>query len=158
MAITEIQAGHFSGGRAITHDPSGEDTRSLEDLILELQQAVNAGAGSQETSRQAVAATAEEIAFIAPGDGELTSVQAVAGTAAAAGEDMACDVKVNGVSALSAAITLDDAAGTDVQSGTIATAAFSAGDKVTVARTYTAGGSPTPMTDTAVTVGFKIEG
>lgn len=155
--IEEIPAGHFSGQRATTHSPGGEDTRSLEQLIQELQQAVNAG-GPAVNSAQAVAATASEAAFIASGDGEITSVKAFAGTAAAAAESMSIDVKINGVSCLTAPLVLDDTSGTDVQDGVLDDSAvqLAAGDKVTIERTYVAGGAPTPMADTLISVAATI--
>jgi len=152
-AIIEIPDGHFSGQRSITHENGGSDTRSLEQLIQELQRSANAG-GAAANSQQAVAATLVEAAFIAVADGEISAVKAFAGTAAAAGESMAVDVKINGVTCLSTPLVLDDTSGTDVQDGALDSLAvgLQEGDKVTIERTYTAGGGPTPMADTLVTV------
>lgn len=158
MGITTIPAGHFSGGGALTDKPGGGDTRDLRTILNEVIAAANNGAS--HTEKQATAATAAGVlAFIAPAAGAITSVKAFAGAGAASGESMAVDVKINGTTCLSAAITLNEAAGTDVQSGTLATAvALAAGDKVTVDFTYTAGGGPTPIVNTAVTIGYNTAG
>jgi len=157
-AIVEIPVGHFSGQRAIPNKPGGSDNRSLEDLIRELQLAVNSGSVNGFTDDQRTAVTEDRTAFIAPADGEVVSVQAYNAAAAAAGEDMAVDVEIGGTTCLTGPMTLDDAAGTDVVDGTLDTGAvaFSAGDKVVITRTYTAGGGPTPIVGNAVTVGVRF--
>ena len=157
-AIVEIPVGHFSGQRAIPSRPGGADTRSLEDLIRELQQAVNGGSLAGFTDDQRTAATEDRTAFIAPADGEIAYVGAFNAAAAAAGESMAIDVEIGGTTCLTGAITLDDGDGTDVVEGTLDTAAvaFSQGDKVVITRTYTAGGGPTPITGNSVTVGCRF--
>ena len=164
MTITLIPLDHFSGGAALTVQPGRDDTRSLVELIREIQTEINnieAGVvGDDSASRgsiQVTAASDDDCFFIAPADGEITSVQAVAGTAAAAGESMDCDVEIGGATCLSAPITLDDAAGTTVQAGTLgAGVAFSAGDKISAVRTYVAGCGPTPMLDTLIDIGYKL--
>jgi len=156
-AITEISVGHFSGGMAITGERAGEDIRSLEELIRELQQAKNSGAISQVADFQDTAATLNR-GYIAASDGEIASVQAFAEVTAAAGEDMAVDITINGVTALTGAISIDNAAGILVQDGTLdpAAIAFLKGDKIAVDRVYTPGGAPTPMTGTSVAVGLRL--
>jgi hypothetical protein len=107
---------------------------------------------------QAVAATLTSQMMIAPAGGSITSLQAFAGTAAAAGESMTVDVTINGVTALSAVATIDDAATTTVVEGTIDAAAndFVRGDVIAIVRTYVAGGGPTPMADTVVSVAYEL--
>lgn len=106
---------------------------------------------------QATAATATTFQFMATRVGVIKAVVMKAGTAAASGEDMAIDVQINGVTCLTSAVTLDDAAGTTLQTATVDTTAddLAAGDVVTVVRTYTAGGGPTPMTDTFVAIDYE---
>ena len=102
------------------------------------------------SDEQAAASTETTFAFLALRAGAINDVIAVAETAAAAGEDMAIDVQINGVTCLTSAIVLDDTAGTTPQVGTVDTAAntLARGDIVTIVRTYTAGGAPTPMANT----------
>lgn len=155
-AINSIAFDHFSGGRAITHQPSGDDDRSLEDILNELIGAINGGAVSQTTSVQKVAATEEEALFIAPANGEITYVAAKPDVAAAAGESMTLDVQVNGATVLTVVVTLNDTTGTTTQVGTlIGDPSFSQDDVITVERTYVAGGAPT-MTVTTLTAGVKF--
>ncbi len=156
MPITLVNLDHFTGQRNITPDPD-ENARDLARLIRELQGAGNANDG-RASSKQVTAATLAENEMIASGAGSITSVKALAAVAAASGESMDVDVKINGTTVLTAAITLDDTAGTDVQSGTLdAAVAFVADDLIQVERTYTAGGGPTPMTDTLVEIGFALD-
>lgn len=157
-SIVEIPAGHFSGQRATTDKPSGADTRSLEDLIRELQLAANGGAVQACNDVQDVAATADKTAFIAPADGEIVYVAGHPQTGAAAGESMNVDVTIGGVSCLTGAFTMDDASADAVVEGTLdpAAVAFSKGDKVEIGRTYVAGGGPAPMDYVAVTVGCRF--
>ncbi len=51
---------------------------------------------------------------------------------------------------------IDQAAGTTVVAGSVdgPSSGFAAGDVITVERTYTAG-TPTPMTDTSVTITYR---
>lgn len=156
MTQTLIAENHFDGGAALTAKPGGADDRKLSQVLRALQTAANNG--SQETVKQAVAATAAGVAaFIAPAAGAITSVRAFAGAGAASGESLTVDVKINGVTCLTGVITLGATEGTDVQSGTLAAAvALAAGDKVTVDFAYTAGGGPTPIVNTVVTIGFNL--
>jgi len=157
-AITEISAGHFSGAKAITGERAGEDTRSLEDLIRELQTAVNSGGIVPVTDDQRTAATETRTAFIAPADGEIIGCAAYPQAGAAAGESETVDIQIGGVSALTAVITLDDTTGTNLVVGALnpAAVAFAQGDIVTIVRTYVAGGAPTPMTGIAATVAARF--
>jgi len=111
----------------------------------------------KESDLQGAAATATVTKFIASAAGKINSVKALAGTAAAAGESMTVDVRINGVSCLTSAITIDDSSGTSVEDGAIDTAAntLAADDVVDIVRTYTAGGGPTPMADTLVSIGYE---
>ncbi len=160
MSITLIELDHFTGQRNTTPTPDNT-ARDLARVLRELQGMANdlqsIGAG-HATSAQAVAATAEETVMIAPSAGVIRSVKAVAGTTAAAGESMTVDVKINGTTVLTGVVTLDDTAGTTVQSGTLDSLAiaFAENDLITVARTYTAGGGPTPMANTLVDVVYGV--
>lgn len=96
---------------------------------------------------------------ICPKDGTIVSCKAACITVPASGESMSIDVKKNNVSILSSPITIDDSAtartaidGT-LDSGQVS---VSAGDFFEAELTYTAGGSPTPMTDTVVTVEIEL--
>jgi len=106
---------------------------------------------------QATAASATVRWFLASGTGLIKSVKAQAGAGAASGESLTVDVQIGGTSCLSSVITLDNAAGTTVQSGTIDTANddLAANDVVTIVFAYTAGGGPTPIVNTLVTVDFE---
>ena len=160
MAITLISSNHFKGNSNIT--PSNDaDRRDLADIVREAQTAINTNETASGTyylgNDQITAADADTIVLIAPADGTITAVSAVAGTTAAAGEDMSIDVTVGGTTALDSAITLDATAGTDVQDATLAAdPSFSAGDVIVVARDYTAGGTPTPMTNTFVQITYTV--
>jgi hypothetical protein len=112
---------------------------------------------NQETVLQTTAASATVRSFVASGTGVITGVYAAAGATAAAGESLTVDVQINGVSCLSSVITLDAAATTVAQAGTIDTAAddIAAGDIITVVFAYTAGGGPTRIVDTLCRVYFK---
>jgi len=108
------------------------------------------------TDKQKVAASDQDILFIATKSGKLTNVDATVLTGAGAGESMNIAVRKGGTNMLSANITLDQASGTSVVSGSIdpINGNFSAGDVISVVRTYNAGGTPAPMTDSAVTVKY----
>ncbi len=56
-----------------------------------------------------------EVRWIAPAAGNITGMGGIAGTGAAAGEDMTFDVTINGATALTALATVDNAAGTNAQ-------------------------------------------
>ena len=112
-------------------------------------------------SEQAVAASlsAAAVAGVTPAtqSGKITSLYLVAATAAAAGESMVFDVLKNGVSILTGTYTFNNTKSADVQIElplAPASANLATGDRLTVTRTYTAGGSPT-MTATSVVVEFS---
>jgi len=109
------------------------------------------------TDQQVTAATANSVGFIATEDGQIETIYAAALTGAGAGESMSIDVKIGGTTCLVTPITVNQASGTSVVAAAVdpLASAFSKGDLVTVERTYTAGGTPAPMTDTAVTIGFR---
>ena len=160
MTITLVPEGHFSGQRAIANAPSGEDTRDLRTILNELIVAANvADPGFQVTSEQTTAATLTDTVLVAPQAGIIASFMAIAATTAASGESMVCDIKINGTTALTTTADLDDAAGTTATPGVVdaAAAAFVAGDVITIVRTYTAGGGPTPMLNTTLTAGISFD-
>jgi hypothetical protein len=111
---------------------------------------------NQESVLQTTAASATVRSFIASGAGVITGVYAAAGATAGTGESITVDVQINGVTCLSSVITLNAAATTVSQPGTIDTAAddIAAGDLITVVFAYTAG-TPTPIVDTLVSIYFK---
>jgi len=155
--ITQAPLDIFHGGRSITGKSHELDyPYELAEIIRELQAAHNKDIPISH--HQATAASLDIDVMIAQQDGTIESFKAVSGATAAAGESMTVDVQIGGVSALTAAITLDAAATTVVQSGTIDTAAnsFSAGDIISIVRVYTAGGGPTPMVNTLATAGISM--
>ncbi len=109
-------------------------------------------------SYQAVAATVTTVEWVAPAAGNITGFSAIAGTTAAAAEDMTFDVTIGGVTALTGVVTVDNAAGITVVLGTVDGAAddFVAGDVIRVARVYTAGGGPTPMALTSAVINWEL--
>ena len=106
---------------------------------------------------QAVAATANDVAFISPGAGRITAFRCVPQIAAGAGESMTCDVEIGGASALSATAVMDQASGLNVVAGTVNAAAntLAAGDVVTVDRVYVAGAAA--MTGTDCDVSYELD-
>jgi len=109
----------------------------------------------REKHTQAVAANlAAAFIWTAEFDGIMDEVVAQTHGAPAAGESMTFDVLKNGVSILKSVITLDSTDTTLNDFGKIDPdkATFKAGDIFTVTRVYTAGGGPTPMTDTVVII------
>ena len=88
-------------------------------------------------SSQAIAATATTVEWVAPAAGNITGLAAIAGSATAdVGETMTFDVTINAVTALTGVITIDNALGAGVVTGTVDVAAdaFVAGDIIRVAR------------------------
>jgi len=88
---------------------------------------------------------------VAEHDGKIRKALIAVTALPAAGEDMVFDVQVNGVSILSATPQLTNAATTttglyDFLSLVVAaSSSIKVGDIVSVVRTYTAGGGPTPI-------------
>lgn len=118
--------------------------------------AIEAADNFRHTELQATAASATIRSFIAGRTGEVKAVKAQAGAGAAAGESLTVDVQIGGVTCLTGVITLDNAAGTTVQDGTIDTAAddLAEDDIVTTVLVYTAGGGPTPIVNTLVSIEY----
>lgn len=114
---------------------------------------------ARAASEQGAAATLNSHAFIAPGAGRITALQAFAGTTAAAGENMTADIEIGGTTALSAVADMDNAAGTGVVTGTVDVAAntFAAGDVITYDRVYVPGGGATPMANTVIEVSYELD-
>lgn len=156
MTVTLIGLDHFTGQRNTTPEPD-DTARDLARLIRELQAAVNLANG-RIASAQAVAATLAETVMIAPAAGVIKTVKALSGAVAHSAESMTVDVKINGTTVLTSVVTLNTAAGTDVQSGTLDTAiAFVEDDLITIERTYVDGGTPTPIVDTLVDVTYSLD-
>lgn len=108
-------------------------------------------------------ATAVDLAtlFVAEGAGRIVSVKAMtAGDLAGAGESMVVDVTIDGTSCLDSTITLNSSSTADTWSE--ATIDYTAntlalGSSVLIDLDYTAGGTPTPMTDTYVVVMYEYD-
>jgi hypothetical protein len=108
-------------------------------------------------SEQATAATLASSAMVgltpATQNGKITSLYLVSADNAASGESMVFDVLKNGVSILTATYTFNSSSTKDAQIElplAAASANVAVGDRLTVARTYTAGGSPTMMATSVV--------
>jgi len=83
------------------------------------------------------------------------SVEAQVGALPASGEDMTFDVLVNGSSILASALVADDTTVTAARQtlyGDEGGATVVKGDKISIALVYTAGGSPTPIVDSALRI------
>jgi hypothetical protein len=109
---------------------------------------------------QAVAATASFFIMIAPSAGRIIALKARAGAGAAAGESLVVDVHEGGVSMMTTPVTLDNAAGTNVQTGTVdagAPGAMAVNNIITWELTYVAGGGPTPIVDSEYTAEFRLD-
>ena len=106
-------------------------------------------------SFQAVAASATTVEWVAPAASNITGLAAIAGTGCDVAETMTFDVTINAVTALTGVITLDNAAGTTVQTGTVDGAAddFVAGDVIRVARVL-AGAST--LADTSAVINYEL--
>jgi len=86
-------------------------------------------------------------------DGEIGDIIVSVGAACAAGESMTFDIFKNGVSILSAVITIDSTTAKYVNGySKLSTKTFVAGDVFTCTRDYTAGGGPTPTLDSMVAI------
>lgn len=112
------------------------------------------------TQVQTVAATATLPGFMSPIDGQLIHVSAKSSAGAAAGESLVVDVHKNGVPMTTAAVTLDQALGTDPGEGvadTGAPGAMELGDLITYDLVYTAGGTPTPLANITITAMFSVQ-
>ena len=80
------------------------------------------------------------------------------GDLAAAGESMSIELLIDGVTALTGPVVIDDTIALDTPvAGVIDPTAntFAAGSKIEIVRTYVAGGGPTPMAATDATVALR---
>lgn len=125
-------------------------TKTILKIMGKMQRAV---------SEQAVAATAAGGVMIGGGPathaGKILSAFVVLSAAPASGETMEYDLQVNGSSVLTATLTVNDtySAGEQIELPLDpALLDIAIGDIVTVDRTYTAGGGPTPIANNAVHV------
>jgi hypothetical protein len=101
---------------------------------------------------QAVAASlSAQYLWTAEFDGGLTDAAVTNAAAFAAGESMTFDILKNGVSVLTAVATLSSTTGKHVRASLDPDkTGFAKGDVFTCTRVYTAGGGPTPATNTTV--------
>lgn len=110
------------------------------------------------TRKESIQTTAANLTstFLMRAAGRIVAVRVMrCGAAAASGESMTVDAQIAGVSALSAVVTINNTTAADTfVSGTLNSpnTDFAAGDALTIVRAYTAGGTPTPMTNTLVEV------
>lgn len=145
-------------GALTTGDIADASSMGLADLTACID-ALDGRAGSFISDENlAVAATVTERRFVATADGVIERFGAQAAGAAAAGESCDCDVQINGVTALTATAMVDNAAATGYVTGTVDPTAntFTAGDVITVVKTYVAGGAPAPMTDICAPVQVRL--
>jgi len=134
-------------------------------------QAIPTGSNAQHIARRfarlkSVVVTAADATAqlfdILEAKGEIVQVRAVIhGAMPASGESMTFDVLKNGVSVLSSVITHNSSVSTLDKAivGTLdaTKVRVEAGDKITWTRDYTAGGGPTPMTDTVLYVEIEYD-
>ncbi len=141
----------------------GKPTKQYQDLQFPLAEKTHGmlvGWMNAKQNQQVVAASlAASPIWHATFDGVIGDLFILLDAVAGAGESMTVNVLKNGVSILSGAKTLDStsanaaAAADRVSLLSLLTAAgksFVTGDVFTVTRVYTAGGTPTPMTNTTV--------
>jgi hypothetical protein len=96
-------------------------------------------------SNQAVAATATDVQVIDV-SGKVQALSVVVGTLPAAGESLTVDVHKNGVTILTTPAVLDNTMTNKLRALTpVANTSFAVGDRVSVIRTYAAGGGPAPI-------------
>lgn len=97
-------------------------------------------------SKQGAAATLTENEIL-DGSGNLQELYLVAAAVAASGESLTINVLKNGVSILTAPFVYDspDPSDTVISLPVLPDVSFVLGDVITVARTYVAGGGPTPI-------------
>lgn len=108
-------------------------------------------------SAQAVAATLTTTEILDIGGAQAGNIQDltfVAEAVAAANEDITVDVQKNGVTILNNVLVYDDTLlpGELIRLDYDVDTSFDVGDVVSVIRTYTAGGGPTPIAHTKVTL------
>jgi hypothetical protein len=106
-----------------------------------------------------VAAADLTSSFVMRARGRVVAARALLGGAvAAAGESLTFDVLIDGTTALAGVGTVDNTTAADawVQAEVDpAAAAFDRGALVQIVRDYTAGGGPTPMTNTLIEVDIE---
>lgn len=128
----------------------------LATSLMDMAAAKQIGKQEQLKHFQAAAADATEDPLGQVGfDGCIGDAYVLVGTACGAGESMTVDLLKNGVSVLTAVLTIDATTDTLNQIPLPidpALASFLAGDVFTTTRDYTAGGTPTPMANTTVVV------
>lgn len=136
----------------------------------DLLQAIPTGRNADHIARrfariksiQATAADATVLGDVMEAAGEIVNVRAVIhGAMPAAGESITVDVQKNGVSVLTAVVTLNSSSTLDkAVDGVFAGGGkvrVAAGDIITVVRDYTAGGGPTPLTYSVVYVEVEYD-
>ena len=134
---------------------SKEDMVSLVPATPKMLKSLFAGIYDAK-NLQAVAATlVAQYLYTAESSGRVDEVLIKMQAVPAAGESMTVDVLKNGVSILNAVVTCSTGtAGTpaNLYQGSVNNdlAGFVAGDIFTTTRTYTAGGTPTPMSNVEV--------
>jgi hypothetical protein len=96
--------------------------------------------------------------FTAPAAGLITAVSAQAGTGADTSETATVDVKIGGSTCLTGVITLDNAAGTVAQAGTIDAAAddIANGDAITFDYDWTTGGGTDTLAGVVITITYAL--
>jgi hypothetical protein len=149
-----------STSRLFTDAAGHTKVRDAAGLVLDLTAGALAGSDARSLMEvtQAVAATATKRAFRALTDGAIREVAAEVGTVAAAGESLSIDITIDGVSALTAPIVIDDSVTINTPVAGVVDAAsneYAAGELIEVSFTYTAGVGPTPMADTIVGLGVQ---
>ena len=108
-------------------------------------------------AKQAAPASATVHCFVAPAAGTIQYFAAKAGTGAGVGESSTLDLQIGGVSCLTGAVVVNEASGTNVVAGTVDVAAddIAAGDVISVANVYVAGGAPA-QADLEFDIHFKL--
>lgn len=111
----------------------------------------------EHVSAQAAAATLASTVEVLNLSGSVQWAYALLAAAPAAGESLTVDVTKNGVSILTAPLAIDStySAGERIPLPVIDGTSFELGDVVNVARTYVAGGGPTPIGPNKVVLGIS---
>jgi hypothetical protein len=97
---------------------------------------------------------------VADAPGRIVAARCISRATAGSGESMVVDIDINGATALSSTMTIDDTvtAGVWTEGTVLATAAarFVAGDKISADLDYTSG-TATPLVDTKVVVDVEYD-